>query len=57
MEGGLLVLDLSLYGINSVGGLDLKCDGLTSESLHKDLHATSESEDQMQSGLLLNIVV
>ena len=53
----LLVLDLSLYGINCIGGLDLKCDGLTSESLHEDLHATSESEDQMQSGLLLNIVV
>ena len=53
----LLVLDLGLYGINCVGGLDLECDGFTSESLNEDLHTTSESEDQVQSGLLLNIVV
>ena len=51
------ILDLSLYGINCVGGLDLKCDGLTSESLNEDLHSTAESEYQVEGRLLLNIVV
>jgi len=52
-----LVLDLSLDVLNSVGWLDIKGDGLTSESLDEDLHSTSESEDEMESGLLLDVVV
>ena len=52
-----LVLDLGLNVLNSVGWLDIEGDGLTSESLDEDLHSTSESEDEMESGLLLDVVV
>ena len=53
----LLVLNLSLDVVDSVRGLDLKGDSLASESLHEDLHATAETEDEMESGLLLDVVV
>ena len=53
----LLVLDLGLDVLNGVGWLDLKGDGLSSESLNEDLHTSSESEDKMESGLLLDVVV
>lgn len=33
-----LVLDLSLDIVNGVGALDLESDGLSGESLHKNLH-------------------
>jgi len=35
----LLVLDVGLYIIDGVGGLDLKGDGLAGKSFHKDLHS------------------
>merc|ERR1712176_73537 len=53
----LLVLDLSLDVLNGVSWLDIKGDGLTSEGLDEDLHTTSKSENQMESGLLLDVVV
>jgi len=53
----LLVLDLSLDVVDGVGWLDLKSDGLSSEGLHEDLHTTAETEDEMESGLLLDVVV
>ena len=52
-----LILDLGLDVLNSVGCIDVQGDGLAGESLHEDLHATAESEDQVKSGLLLNVVV
>jgi len=52
-----LVLDLSLDVLDGVGWLDLEGDGLTGESLDEDLHTTSESQDEMESGLLLDVVV
>jgi len=52
-----LVLDLGLDVLNSVGWLDIEGDGLTSEGLDEDLHTTSESEDEMEGGLLLDVVV
>ena len=52
-----LVLDLGLDVLDGVGWLDIEGDGLTSEGLDEDLHSTSESEDEMESGLLLNVVV
>ena len=39
----LLILDLCLDVLNGVGGLNLKGDGLASESLDKDLHTASRS--------------
>merc|ERR1712165_466981 len=53
----LLVLDLGLDIFNGVRGFHLQSDGLASQGLDKDLHSTSETQDQMQSGLLLNVVV
>jgi len=53
----LLVLNLGLDVLNSVCWLDIKSDGLTSESLDEDLHTSSKSEDQVESGLFLDVVV
>merc|ERR1719188_1215696 len=52
-----LILDLSLDILNGVGWFDLKGDGFASESLDKDLHTSSQSENQMQGTLLLDVVV
>ena len=52
-----LVLDLGLDVLNGVSGLNIKSDGLTSQGLDEDLHTTSESQDEMESGLLLDVVV
>jgi len=52
-----LVLDLGFDIFNGVSWLDIEGDGLSSESLDEDLHTTSESQDEMESGLLLNVVV
>merc|ERR1712220_5973 len=52
-----LILDLGLDVLDGVSWLDIEGDGLTSEGLDEDLHTTSESEDEMESGLLLDVVV
>jgi len=52
-----LILNLGLDVLNGVGWLDLEGDGLSSESLDEDLHTTSESEDEMEGGFLLDVVV
>jgi len=52
-----LVLDLLLDIVNGVRALDLEGDGLSCQSLDEDLHASSQTEDQMESGLLLDVVI
>ena len=52
-----LVLDLGFDVLNGVSWLNIKGDGLASEGLDEDLHTTSESENEMESGLLLDVVV
>merc|ERR1712151_1329130 len=52
-----LVLDLSLDVLNGVRGLDLEGDGLASQGLDEDLHASPESEHKMEGALLLDVVV
>ena len=52
-----LVLDLSLDVLDGISWLNIKSDGLSGEGLDEDLHSTSESEDEMESGLLLDVVV
>merc|ERR1719450_1841534 len=52
-----LVLDLGFDIFNGVSWLNIEGDGLASESLDEDLHTTSESENEMESGLLLDVVV
>ena len=55
--GELTYLDFSLDVLNRVRGLHLQGDGLASESLHEDLHASAESQDQMESALFLDVVI
>jgi len=53
----LLVLDLLLDVVDGIGGLDLESDGLTGEGLDENLHTTTETEDEMEGGLLLDVVI
>ena len=53
----LFVLDLGLDVLNGVAGLHLEGDGLACERLHEDLHATTQTQDQAQRRLFLDIVV
>ena len=53
----LLILDLSLDVVNGVRAFNLEGDGLAGEGLHEDLHATTETEDEVEGGLLLDVVV
>jgi len=52
-----LILDLGLDSLNGIGLLNLEGDGLSGEGLDEDLHSSSKSEDEMESGLLLDVVV
>merc|ERR1719253_1548433 len=52
-----LILNLCLDIVNRVAGLNIKSDGLAREGLDEDLHATAETQDQMQSRFFLNVVV
>merc|ERR1711872_3536 len=53
----LLVLDLGLDIFDGIRWLNLQGDGLASQGLDEDLHATTQTENQMKGGLLLDIVV
>merc|ERR1712240_143726 len=53
----LLVLDLGLNVLNAIAGLNLQRDGLAGQGLHEDLHASSQPEDKVEGGLLLDVVV
>jgi hypothetical protein len=53
----LLVLDLRLDVVDGVGGLNLQSDGLAGQSLDEDLHTTAEAQDEVEGGLLLDVVV
>merc|ERR1712100_842095 len=56
-RNSFFVLDLGLDVFDGVCWLDIEGDGLTSEGLDEDLHTTSKSEDEMESGFLLDVVV
>merc|ERR1712047_154957 len=51
------VLDFGLNVFNGIGGFNLQSDGLAGQGLDKDLHSSPQPQDQMQSRLLLNIVI
>jgi len=53
----LLVLNLGLYIVNAVGRFDFKGDSLASKSFDKDLHASSQSQHQVKSRFLLDVVI
>ena len=52
-----LILDLRLDVINGIGRFNFEGDGLAGKSLDKDLHTTTEAENEMESGFLLNVIV
>ena len=56
-RNALLVLDLCLHVVNGVRALNLQGDGLPGECLHKDLHTTTQTQHQVEGGLLLDVVV
>merc|ERR1712180_424017 len=53
----LLVLDLGFHILNGIRWLHLEGDGLTGQCLHEDLHTSSQPQDKMEGGLLLDVVV
>jgi len=53
----LLVLDLSLDIFNGVRRLNLESNSLSSQGLDEDLHSSSEPENEVKGGLLLDVVV
>merc|ERR1712070_586544 len=56
-RNSLLVLDLRLDVLDRVGALHLERDRLAGQRLYEDLHATAQPQHQMESGLLLDVVV
>merc|ERR1711970_536427 len=52
-----LILDLCLDVLDGITRLHLQGDGLTSQSLDKDLHTSSQPEHKMKGRLFLDIVV
>jgi len=53
----LLVLDLLLHVLDGIARLDLESNRLTGQGLDEDLHATTEAEHEVESRLLLDVVV
>lgn len=53
----LLILDLCLDIVDGVRGFDLQSNCLAGQGLYEDLHATAETENEVEGGLLLNVVV
>ena len=53
----LLILNLRLDVVDGVGRLDLKGDGLPGHSLHEDLHATAETENEVKGRFLLDVII
>jgi len=52
-----LVLNLGLHIIDGIGRFDIQRDRFTGQRLNKDLHPTSETEDQVKSRLFLDVVI
>jgi len=53
----LLVLDLRFDVVNGIGRLDLQSNRLAGEGLDENLHTTTETKDEMESALLLDVVI
>merc|ERR1712180_385474 len=53
----LLVLDLGFHILDGIGWLHLEGDGFTGQRLHEDLHTSSQPQDKMECGLLLDVVI
>merc|ERR1711942_83000 len=56
-RNSLLILNLSLNVFDSIVRLNFQSNSFPGERLHEDLHPPPEPQDQMQSALLLDVVV
>jgi len=52
-----LILDLLLDVLNGISRFNVKGDGLSSQGLDEDLHASTETKDQVKGGFLLDVIV
>merc|ERR1712168_851529 len=52
-----LVLDFCLHVLNGVAWLNLEGDGLAGQGLDKDLHASPQTQHQVEGGFFLDVVV
>ena len=52
-----LVLDFGLDILDAVRGFHFQGDGLSSQGFDKDLHTTTQTENEMEGRLLLNVVI
>ena len=52
-----LILNLGFNIFNWISWLNIEGNGFSSQSLDKDLHTTSKSQNEMESGFLLDVVV
>ena len=50
-------LNLGLHIFDGIGGLDFESDGFAGQRFDEDLHTTTKSEDQMEGGLFLDVVI
>ena len=53
----LLVLDLCLHVVDRVGRFNFERDSLSGKSLDENLHSTTETQDEVKSRFLLDVVV
>jgi len=51
------VLDLGLDVVDCIRGFDLKGNRLPCKSLDKNLHPTVKTQNKVEGGLLLNIII
>jgi len=56
-RNAFLILNFGLYIFNSVRWFNFKCDGFSSQSFDKNLHASSETEHKMESWFLLDVII
>ena len=56
-DHSLLVLNHGLHIVDSIAWRNVKSDGLARMSVDEILHSTTETKYQVNSGLLLNVVV
>ncbi len=52
-----LVLDFGFHVFDRVAGLHVEGNGFSSKSFHENLHSSSKSQHQVQSGFFLDVVV
>jgi len=56
-RNGLLVLDLGLDVVVCVGRFSVESDCLACEGLDEDLHTTAGTQNEVEGGFLLNVVI